>query len=131
MPFCIGTMTVLGVEQVVQLFRDRGDLVRLHGEDDHVLRPSLGEASGGLDARGDVVGAVGHREPHAPGADRLQVRAARDERHVLAGDRELDADVSADRAGTDDAEFHGWRSPWRTDFACEGRRSTKLAATQQ
>ena len=106
MPFCIGTMTVSSWQQVMQILHDGRDLMRLHAEDHDILRSGLGQARGRLDARRDAVGAVGHPEPHAARPDRLQVRAARDERDVLARQRELDADVAADRTGADDAEFH-------------------------
>ena len=43
---------------------------------------------------------------HAVAANRVQVGAAHDERDVVAGQCELDADVAADGARTDDRDFH-------------------------
>ena len=96
----------LVVEQVMQVVHDRRDLMRFHAEDHDVVGPGFSQARGRLDARCDVIGAVGHGEPHAPGPDRFEVRTARDERDVLARGGELDTDVAADRTGADDAEFH-------------------------
>src|SRR5262249_35812310 len=85
---------------------DRRDLVRFHGEDDDVLRTRVGH----LVERGD--GARHHLEPvladdaHAALADRFEVRAARDERYVLAGCREPSAHVPADRSRADDRGLH-------------------------
>jgi hypothetical protein len=78
-----------------------------------------------------------------------EIRAARDKRHALAGERELDAHVAADRPCSDHTDLHAdASSPTPRECApagvvhrqnmqgqprltCEGGRFIRDAATQQ
>jgi len=53
-----------------------------------------------------VLRAVAHDELHAIATHRFQVGAAHDERDVVAGQCNLDPNVAADGASTDDRDFH-------------------------
>ena len=55
---------------------------------------------------GAIGGYVGHDEFHAAAADSREIRAAHDERDVLASQRKLHADVTANGSGTDDCYVH-------------------------
>ena len=89
---------------------NRLDLMRLHREDDDVLRAGRGVVIGRIDRGNGLLAAVGRHQPNAAATQRLQIRAARDEGHLLAGERKPDPDVTANRADTDDRYLQG-RSP--------------------
>src|SRR5205085_10334263 len=54
----------------------------------------------------DNFGAVFADHPHPILPDSREVRAPRDERHLLAGRGKPAADITADRAGADDRDLH-------------------------
>ena len=87
------------------------ELVGLHGEDDEVLRPGVGEAVGGADPR-HVLAPV-HEELHPVIAQGGQVGAAGDGGDVLPDLREPHRDEPTDGSGAHDADPHGARSWWR------------------
>src|SRR5450755_1011931 len=88
--------------------------MRLHRQDDDILRAGRGVVVGGLDLRNGLLPAVGGHQPNAAAAQRLQVRAACDESHILSGQRETDADIAADRADTDNCYLQLNPLPERT-----------------
>jgi hypothetical protein len=102
-------------EQGAHLLRRGRDLVGLHGGYDNVMHAGLGDPVGGLHGVDKVLGAVLHDQPQPLVPHGLEVRAAADERHVLARQRELHAEHAADRAGSHDADLHavilGYRTP--------------------
>ena len=81
---------------------DRFNLMRLHRENDHVLRAGCGVVVGRLDFRNRLLGSIGHHQPNAAATKRLEIRSACNEGHVLAGKREPRPDVTANRTDTDD-----------------------------
>jgi len=58
-----------------------------------------------LTVANDLFLAIGRHQPDAAATQRLEIRAARDEGHVLFGKRELDPDVAADRTDSDDSNL--------------------------
>jgi hypothetical protein len=93
-------------EQAAHLLRHRRHLVGLHGGYHDVVHASLGDPVGCLRRIDEVLGAVLHDQLEALFPDGLEVRAAADECHVLARQRELDAEHAADRARSNNADFH-------------------------
>ena len=90
----------------VEVAGDRGDLMRLHGEDDEILHAGVGCSLMRGDRAGDDLESVFADDAHAALANRVEIGAARDEGHVLAGGGEPSAHVSADCSGADDRDLH-------------------------
>ena len=112
MPFCIGTTTVSGPNSLGTSARHRLDLMRLHGEHHHVLRSRGRVIRRRVDARAPPSRCRRTSSARMPRVlQRLEGRATRDERHVLARVRELRSDESADRARPDDRYPHPRASP--------------------
>ena len=78
--------------------------VGLHGEDDEVRGPDAGRVGLGADRDGELPGRAA--DAHASRADRLEVGAPRDQRHVVAGLRQPRAVVASDRSRSDDCDLH-------------------------
>jgi hypothetical protein len=106
----------LRTEQAAHLRRRGRDLVGLHGGDDDVVRAGLGDLVRRARGVDEVLGAVLHDQLHALFPDGLEVRAAADECHVLARQRELHAQHAADGTRSNDADSHAiiLRSSGRT-----------------
>ena len=92
--------------------------MRLHGEDDAVLRAEIADAVGCGKLHRELVARFD--EPQAVGADRGQMGAARNDRDFLAGARELGGDEPADRPGADHANPHP-TSPAKRPHCSRGR----------
>src|SRR5207247_10301207 len=84
----------------------RPALERGHGEEDAVGDRKVAAV---LDGRGPtaVLALNGRSEAQPVAPDRREVLAARDQRHALAGARELRAEVAADAARAHDRDVHG------------------------
>ena len=93
----------LGPQQWPHALDDASDLVRLQRQDHVVLHARLGRVFDAARAC-DAALAV-DQQRHAVRLHRRQVRAARDQRHVLARERELRAEVAADRARSIDGDL--------------------------
>jgi hypothetical protein len=93
-------------EQLSDLVHDRFELMRLHREDHDVLQASVGVVVRRTHVARDVLAAVVHHQLDTVAANCVEVRAADDERHVLAGERKLRADVAADRSCANDRNLH-------------------------
>ncbi len=78
--------------------------MRLQHDDDVVLYAELGRIIGA--ARMDDVLLFADEQRQAALAHRGQVSAARDQADIGASARKLHAEISADRAGAVDADFH-------------------------
>ena len=83
-----------------------GHRVRLEREQHEILRPGLRHVLRGADIFCDVLRAVAHHEPQPIALHRREVRSACDERDFFASQRQLRAEIPADGAGADDADFH-------------------------
>ena len=92
-------------EQRLHLLDHAGDGMRLQADDDEILRAELGRIVGA--ARMHHVLLVADQELESVGAHRGEMRAARHQADVDACARELHAEISADRAGAVDTDFHG------------------------
>ena len=96
----------IGADEVVQIGRDRPDLMRLHGEEYHVVDAGLLHGLGGLEILHVDLGAVLLDQAHAVGADGIEIGPACDEGDVLADIREANPQKSADGACADDRDAH-------------------------
>ena len=105
-------MTVFGPSRGWQRVQHGLDLVRLHREDDDVLRAGEGVVVGGVHVARDLFAPIGADEFDAVFADRLQVAAPHKKGDVLAGQGEFRADQAADGPGADDCDLHEWSLPW-------------------
>ncbi len=95
-----------------------GDGMRFQANDHKILRPKLGGIVGA--ARPHHVLVAADQQGESVLAHGGKMRAARDEADVGARARELHAEISADRAGAVDTDFHAvLRTGW-----CEFRRRT-------
>ncbi len=106
MPFCIGMTTVSDPKSFGTSGGHRRHLVGLHRQNDHVLRAGSHVVGSRSDVWDRLLGPVRALQPHALGLQCLEVRPARDQRHVLPGQRQPDPDVTADGADTDDRDLH-------------------------
>ena len=106
MPFCIVTTAVSASNSLGTFARHGLDLVRLHREDHDVVRAGRRVVVSRVNVVRDELRSVTHHELHAVAAKCGEIGATRDERDVLAGERELDAHVTADGAGADDCDLH-------------------------
>jgi len=93
-------------DQRHQVGYHRGDLVRLHAQDHHVLHAEVGHAVAGCQAR-HFPAAVGLDECHAVGAHRLQVGAADHHAYLFADAGQTHGQIAADGAGAGHTDFHG------------------------
>ena len=85
--------------------RGRGQRVRLHRDDDEILRPELAGVVRAL--RMDHDGLAAAAQGQAIGLHRRQMRTARDAAHLRsAGARQSRRHVPADGAGAEDADLH-------------------------
>src|ERR1700691_1895458 len=85
--------------------------MRLHGEDHDVVRSRRGVILRYVDGRNGLLAAVGHHQPNTARAQGLEIGAARDEGHVLAGEREPRSQVAANRTDSDDRYLQWIRPP--------------------
>src|SRR5712671_2820302 len=91
-------------QQRLDRFDDAGDRMRLQANDDEILRSQFG----------GVVGAAGmhdalfitNQQLEAVGTHRGQVSAARDQADIRSRQRQLHAEIAADRAGAVNTDFH-------------------------
>ena len=81
-------------------------VAHLHGEDDGVGRRYFARIRNHFDGLQMQVADLAV-EAQAVGLHRLQMRAARHERHVVAGGGQPRAEVAPDAAGTHNCDFHG------------------------
>ncbi len=106
--------------QTLQAFRGRLGVAHLHREHDDVGGFDLAGVRRHLD-RGEREVAQLRIEPQPLRAHSLQVTAAGDERHVVAGGREAGAEIAADAAGAHHYDLH-------TDLAFQMVRSAAFTA---
>jgi len=86
----------------------------LHGEDHDVLWARCGVIRRRVDPRHRLLAPVTHDQADAARAQRLEVRAARDEGDVLAGVRKTRPDIAADRTDPDDRYLQVTPAPRKT-----------------
>ncbi len=79
--------------------------MRLQADDDEILRAEFTGIIGA--ARPHHMGLIADQQCEPVVAHRRQMRAARHQADVGARARQLHTDISADRAGAVDADFHG------------------------
>jgi hypothetical protein len=91
-------------EQRLHRFDHAGDGMRLQTNDHKILRAKLGGIVGA--ARLHHVLLIADQQFQPALAHRRQMRAARHQADVGACARELNPEISADRAGAVDADFH-------------------------
>ncbi len=96
----------VGAEQAQHLPGHRLDLVRLHRQDDDVLRARLLVVVGGNHVAGDATLAIRLHQREAIVADRLEIRAAHHEGHVLTGKRKTSAHQATDGASANYCYLH-------------------------
>ena len=96
----------LRAQKAADLPRHRRDLMGFHRQDDKVVHAGLGDLVGRDHRAGQALGAVVEDQPDAVFPERLEVRAAADERHLLTGQNELSPEHAADRPGADDTDLH-------------------------
>ena len=122
---CIGGIHLRGVgghanpQRTVQAYawalQDLGGdirhLVCLHRQDDDVLRAGFVVVAGGAHVARHLFGAIVQAQGDSVGTDGLEVGTPDHERDILAGQGKLCADVTADRASTNDGNFHFWKRP--------------------
>src|SRR5439155_22432376 len=96
-------------DERLQAGQHRRDRMRLEEDEDRVLRPEIG----GLRrvAQRMDLGLASGNQGQSPSADRLEMSAAGDERHLVPGLRKPRSDYTAHRAGADDANPHA--APFR------------------
>jgi len=70
------------------------------------VRGRMDECTVGRRHRGEFDVAQRADDPKPTGAHGLQMRAALNERHVVAGHRQPRAEIAADAAGADHRDFH-------------------------
>ncbi len=92
----------VGPEQLRHLRRNRFDLMRLHRENDGILRTGRSVVVGRIHARHGQFGSIAVDDPDAAAAQRIQIRTACDEGHLIAGVREPGSQVTANRSDPDD-----------------------------
>ena len=105
MPFCAVSTAVSAWYMAGSSATTARDLVRLHAEDDQVLRPGLGDPVRGPETHHDLAAvlAISFR-PSARIAARCAPRAI--SVTLVSRLRQLDAEQAADRSGADDADLH-------------------------
>ena len=81
-----------------------GDGMRLQADDHEILRPEFGGVVGA--ARPHHAFFVIDQQFQSVGAHRGEMGAARDQADIGAGAHQLHSEISADRAGAVDADFH-------------------------
>ncbi len=96
----------LRAEQLWHIGRDGLDLVCLHRKDHEVLRTCGGVIGGNPEPRHRLLGAVREQQPDPSHLQRLEVLAAGNESHILAGVGESMADVAANRTDAYDRDLH-------------------------
>src|SRR5450631_3537499 len=74
----------------------------LHCENDDILRTDCSIVVGGIHMLHRRLGSIAVDDPYAAGAQRIKIRAACDEGHLIAGVREPGSQVTANRSDTDD-----------------------------
>ena len=84
--------------------------LRLHGQDDQIVLPRLLEAVGRPEVADDALLAVVRSHLEAVAADRVEVLAHIDERHLLAREREVGAHESANGPRPHHTSLHGTRA---------------------
>ncbi len=108
-PFCSGTTKRVASEHRAQRAPRLFDLPGLHAQQHDVDRSRLGGIVG-RDGGPDADLALRSLHGQAGLADRLQVRAARDEHHLLAAAGQEGAEAPARPAHAEDRDPHGLRS---------------------
>ena len=78
----------------------------LDGQNNDVLRLDITKAAGGPEQSGDFLAPVPIHKLQPIAIDRLQMRAARNQRDVLACQGEPHAQVPTDRTGANHTNFH-------------------------
>ena len=86
--------------------RQAGDLLRLDAQDDDVVLAGLAHVAGRDDVARDVLFAVFHDQLEPVALNRLEMRAARDDRDILARQREFGGEQAAHGARAYDAIPH-------------------------
>src|ERR1700688_3399780 len=76
--------------------------MRLHRENDDVLRARCPIVIGRSHMRHRQFTAIAHDEPNSTGPERIEISPACDESHFIAGMREPGSEVPTDRADTND-----------------------------
>ena len=103
----------IGTEELGDVRGNRLDLMSLHGKDHDVLRSRCSVIRRRVDPWYRLLAPVAHEQPNAARAQRVELRAARDESDVLAGVRETRPDVAADRTDPDDRYLQVTPAPRR------------------
>ena len=104
------------VEQPRDLSGDRRDLVRFQSDDDQIVLSCIRKAAGARQMRG-MLCAVPIHEAEAVFPDRIQVRSASYDRHVVTGGCQLHCQIAADRSCTYYADSHANPPTVRIGFA--------------
>src|SRR6266853_679732 len=93
------------VEQPGNLSGDRRDLMRFQSDDDQIVPSGIRKAAGAGQARG-TLGAVLIYEAKAVLPDRIKMRPASHDGHVMTGGCQLHCKVTPDRSRTYNADLH-------------------------
>ena len=104
MPFCANTTPVSAPTIAAACSGESAEQVGFQGDENKILQSQLGRARGRAHPPADGLVAVDERYPVV--AHRLQVRAARDDRHVVPARGELRSEMPADRACAENADPH-------------------------
>ena len=99
-----GQHEALGPERAGDVGGDRPDLMRLHAENDEILRPHFGDLVGREDTRGDAVALL--LKDKAIGANGGQMRPARDHADLFPGMGKFGGQQAANRPRADHADLH-------------------------
>ena len=91
-------------EQGLHRVDHAGDGMRLEADDDDILRPEFGGIVSA--ARSRHLRLVADQELEPVGLHRRQMRAARDDRNLVAGGRESRREIAADGARAENGNFH-------------------------
>src|SRR6202795_2176177 len=114
----------VGAVQMPYIAGDSLELMGLYGQDHQLLCACGSAVLRSHDVARHVLTAVAQDEPDAAPANRFQIRAAHDEGHPLARQRQLPTHVTADGTAADDGDLH--RAPplfWEECCASAGRRA--------
>src|SRR5450631_2055837 len=108
----------------------------LHCENDDILRTGCSIVVGCIHMLHRRLGSIAVDDPAAAGAQRIQIRAACDEGHLVTGMREPGSQVTANRSDPDDRYLHCvssmermWRRSQRVELQQGARDAYSSLAT--
>src|SRR6266853_3439803 len=115
------------VEEPRDLSGDRQDLMRFQSDDNQFVLSGIREAAGAGQARG-TLGTVLIHEAKAVLPDRIQMRPASHDGHVMTGGCQLHCKVTADRSRAYNADLHASNLPVADSPNREQRSPRRTAA---